>query len=69
MVEPITITVPTFCELSGLSRATAWRLIRDGRVTVSRTTGRTLVSYASAKQLLLPDSGGLPSEIQADGDV
>jgi hypothetical protein len=58
--DPITVTVPRACELSGFGPTTIWKFIKDGRLKVRRVPGidRTLVVYSSLRELLTPD----PSE-------
>jgi hypothetical protein len=45
--DPITITVPQACRLSGYGPTTVWRLIKERRLKVVRVPGvdRTLVDY------------------------
>src|SRR5262249_5691748 len=52
--DPITITVPQACRLSGYGPTTVWRLIKERRLKVVRVPGidRTLISYDSLRQLL-----------------
>jgi predicted DNA-binding transcriptional regulator AlpA len=38
--DPITVTVPRACELSGFGLTTIWKFIKDGRLKVSLSTGR-----------------------------
>jgi hypothetical protein len=58
--DPITVTVPRACELSGFGLTTIWKFIKDGRLKVRRVPGvdRTLIVYSSLQALLTPD----PSE-------
>jgi hypothetical protein len=58
--DPITVTVPRACELSGFGPTTIWKFIKEGRLKVRRVPGvdRTLVVYSSLQALLTPD----PSE-------
>jgi len=58
--DPITVTVPRACELSGFGLTTIWKFIKTGRLKTRRVPGvdRTLVLYSSLKELLTPD----PSE-------
>jgi hypothetical protein len=55
--DPITVTVPQACRLSGYGLTTLWRLIKENRLRVVRVPGidRTLVDYNSLRQLLTPD--------------
>src|SRR5437763_20949 len=56
-LEPITVTVPRACELSGFGLTTIWKFIKDGRLRVRRVPGvdRTMVVYSSLQALLTPD--------------
>lgn len=58
--DPITVTVPRACELSGFGLTTIWKFIKEGRLRVRRVPGvdRTLIVYSSLQALLTPD----PSE-------
>jgi hypothetical protein len=58
--DPITVTVPRACELSGFGLTTIWRLVKEGRLRTRRVPGidRTLILYSSLQALLTPD----PSE-------
>jgi hypothetical protein len=60
--DPITITVPQACRLSGYGPTTVWRLIKERRLKVVRVPGvdRTLVDYDSLRQLLAPASAEIP---------
>jgi len=53
-LSPITITVKETARLSGLGLTSVWQLIRDGKLTVIRVSGRTLVEFASLQRLLTP---------------
>jgi hypothetical protein len=55
--DPITVTVPRACELSGFGLTTIWKFIKEGRLKVRRVPGvdRTLVLFSSLKELLTPD--------------
>jgi hypothetical protein len=54
--EPITVTVPKACELSGFGLTTVWKLVKEGRLKVRRVPGidRTLIVYSSLRELLTP---------------
>jgi hypothetical protein len=58
--NPITVTVPRACELSGFGLTTIWKFIKTGRLKTRRVPGvdRTLILYSSLRELLTPD----PSE-------
>ena len=49
--ERITITVDDFAARAGISRATAWRRVRDGSVRVVRLGGRTLVPASEVRRI------------------
>jgi len=55
--DPITVTVPRACELSGFGLTTIWKFIKEGRLRVRRVPGvdRTLIVYSSLQALLTPD--------------
>jgi excisionase family DNA binding protein len=53
--EPITVTVATAKQLSGLGNTTIWALIRDGKLKVVRVGRRTLVVLNSLKAVLTPE--------------
>jgi hypothetical protein len=55
-LDPITVTVPRACELSGFGLTTIWKFIKQGRLKVRRVPGvdRTLVVYSSLQELLTP---------------
>lgn len=52
--EPLAVTIPKACALSGLGPTSIWAFLKDGRLKAVRVPGvrRTLVSYASLVQLL-----------------
>jgi excisionase family DNA binding protein len=52
---PITVTVATAKQLSGLGNTTIWALIRDGKLKVVRVGRRTLVVFNSLKAVLAPE--------------
>jgi hypothetical protein len=55
---PLAVTVRRACEMSGLGPTTIWNFLRDGRLDAVRVPGvrRTLVTYQSLAQLLVPAS-------------
>jgi hypothetical protein len=53
--EPITVTVATAKELSGLGTTKIWALIREGKLKVVRVGRRTLVVFTSLKAVLAPE--------------
>jgi hypothetical protein len=54
--NPLAVTVPQACQLSGLGATSIWTFLKDGRLDAVRVPGvrRTLVSYASLQRLLAP---------------
>ncbi len=50
--EPLTVTLSTACELTGLSRVTLWRRIKAKTLKAKCVGGRTLVEFASLKALV-----------------
>jgi excisionase family DNA binding protein len=50
--DPLTVTVQEARRLSGLSRGTVFKLIREGQLRTVKVRRRTLVSYPSLKNLL-----------------
>jgi hypothetical protein len=60
--NPLAVTVPQACRLSGYEPTTIWALMRDGRLRAVRVPGirRTLVDYASLAHLLSPRSDSPP---------
>ena len=54
--EPLAVTIPKACELSGFGATSIWAFLKDGRLKAVRVPGvrRTLVSYASLAQLFAP---------------
>ena len=55
-VEPITMTVPETCRITGYGPTTVWGLIKKGKIRVLRheDVRRTLPYLASVKELLAP---------------
>jgi hypothetical protein len=51
---PLTITFATARQISGLGLTTLWRLARERRIEIVRIGRRTLITYRSLEQLLLP---------------
>jgi hypothetical protein len=60
--EPLAVTVPKACELSGFGPTSIWAFLKTGRLEPVRVPGvrRTLVSYASLAQLLAPATQSQP---------
>jgi hypothetical protein len=59
--EPLAVTIPKACELSGFGPTSIWAFLKDGRLKAVRIPGvrRTLVSYGSLAQLLAPPNESL----------
>ena len=53
---PITVTLQEAARLTGLSQATLRRRAAEGRLTLRRVGGRTLVIYESLARLLGADT-------------
>jgi excisionase family DNA binding protein len=55
-VEPLTMTVPEICRVTGYGQTTIWKFIKEKRIKVVRVPGvrRTLGTFASVKELLAP---------------
>lgn len=50
--KPLTVTVQTVRDLTGLGATKVWGLIRRGELEVTRIGNRTLVRYDSLERLL-----------------
>jgi excisionase family DNA binding protein len=55
--KPISITVKTARDMSGLSNTTVYELIKTGRIKTTKVGRRTLVIYSSLENLLNPEAG------------
>jgi len=55
--EPLAVGVNDATRLSGLGKSKLWELVASGKLAVKRVGRRTLISYESLKQLVLPDGG------------
>jgi len=55
---PITVTLQEGARLSGLSQATLRRRAAEGRLTLRKVGGRTLVLYESLARLLGAEAEG-----------
>ena len=53
-VKPITVTVKTAKELSGLGQSKIWELIGDGTLEIVHVGRRALITYRSLEALLAP---------------
>jgi excisionase family DNA binding protein len=55
--KPLTITIATAREISGLGNTTIWLLIKQGKLETVHVGRRTLIRFTSLEALLAPDSG------------
>jgi excisionase family DNA binding protein len=53
-LKPLTVTVNTTRQLTGLGHSTVWQLIKDGRLKTIKVGKRRLVIYRSLELLLTP---------------
>jgi excisionase family DNA binding protein len=53
-LEPLTVTIATARQISGLSNTTVYKLIKEGKLDTIKIGVRTLIPYASLKALLQP---------------
>ena len=51
-IEPGALSIPAFCQWAGISRASTWRLIADGRIGSVKRGGRRLIPMEAAKAWL-----------------
>jgi len=51
-IEPLAVTLGTFCEITSLGRSTAYVLIQQKKLQKLKIRGRTLITVASIKALL-----------------
>jgi excisionase family DNA binding protein len=58
--KPLSVTVATARNLSGLGNTTIWALIKDGRLATVHVGRRTLITFASLERLLTPSSTAPP---------
>jgi excisionase family DNA binding protein len=58
--QPITVTVQTAKQITGLGLTTIWALIRDGKFQAVRIGRRTLIRYDSIERLLEPSATPQP---------
>jgi excisionase family DNA binding protein len=54
VVKPLTVTVATARQITGLSRTTIYALIKQKKIEVVKVGARTLITYASLEALLRP---------------
>jgi excisionase family DNA binding protein len=57
-IEPLAVTIPQACRLTGLARSSIYREIGAGRIRIAKAGKRTLVPLASLRAWLasLPQS-------------
>jgi hypothetical protein len=53
---PLSVTLATARQISGLGYTTLWKLIGNGTLATARVGRRRLIAYESLRQLLTPDS-------------
>jgi excisionase family DNA binding protein len=53
--QPCTISVSDFCQMSGLKKTTAYKLIRTNKIASTLVGRRRLISLESAKALIVPN--------------
>ncbi len=51
-LKPITVSIKTACELSGLSRSTIWKLVADGTLESISVGRKRLILFESLETLL-----------------
>lgn len=51
-MNALTVTIPTFCEMVGLKRTSAYALITAGEVESFRLRGRRLITVCSIQALI-----------------
>jgi hypothetical protein len=54
--EPITISVARAVELTGMSRSTIYKHIREMRILSKKVCGRRLLDYAALKEIIAGDA-------------
>lgn len=54
MSDPLTVTIREAKRLTGLSHVTLYKLMKEGRLTHTKVGRRTLVGYASLRDLTIP---------------
>lgn len=54
--EPLAVTVPEALRLTGLGRTTLYRLISENKLQAVKIGTRTLIKFATLKQLLEPEA-------------
>lgn len=62
-IKPLTITIATTCELSGLGATTIWKLIKERKLETVHVGRRTLVTFCSLETLLAPSSKLNPNSV------
>jgi excisionase family DNA binding protein len=59
-VPPLTITIATTRQITGLGNTTVWRLIAEKKIKTVRVGRRRLVVYESLRALLAPKADAQP---------
>jgi excisionase family DNA binding protein len=54
--KPISVTIPTAREMSGLGNTTVWKLISEKKLATVKVGRRVLVIYESLERLLTPNA-------------
>ena len=55
-VKPITVTIPTARNISGLGNTTIWALIKAGKLETVSVGRRRLIIFRSLERLLSPEA-------------
>jgi excisionase family DNA binding protein len=66
-VKPLTLTVATAREISGLGNTTIWALIKSGKLESVLVGRRRLITYRSLERLLSPASTGASNQSRRHG--
>jgi hypothetical protein len=66
-VNPITVTIRTAREISGLGNTTIWALIKSGKLESTSVGRRRLVVYRSLQNLLSPPQPDLSPQVRRRG--
>jgi excisionase family DNA binding protein len=66
-VNPITVTIRTAREISGLGNTTIWALIKAGKLESVLVGRRRLITYRSLERLLSPALSGASAQPRRRG--
>ena len=58
----IAISIAEFCRDYGVAKTTAWKLAREGKISIARVGRRSLVIVASADALIANATDTVPAE-------